>query len=167
MLLNQVKELINSNENLINELTQTKSPGYVFDFLKECISLIEKKDESRIDRLFLQEYKYTILNFTDAIIRTKTSQSEKVVIRAIAELLYNISVKYSLQDCIIELNALIVLSETSRSLEDILYALTFVFSKLNNQLQEEPSSSFLSRKYYMELSDFLESRKSHDEEYNI
>lgn len=167
MSLDQVKEIIISNQKVINELTRTRPENYIFDFLKECISLMEEEDPSKIDKSFLKEYRFTILNFIDVLIKTKTSQPEKIIVKAIADLLYNISVNYSISKNSTELNALIILSDASKSLEDILYVLMFMFSKLSNQLYEEPSSSFLSRKYYTELSDFLENRKSHDEKYNI
>lgn len=167
MLLDQVKELISSNKNLIDELTPDRPQGYIYDFLQECITLMEEDLPSKIDEVFLQEYKYTILNFMNVIIKTKTTQSEKIIIKAISDLLYNISVNYCIAECNTELNALVILSEASKSLEDILYVLVCIFNKLSDRLYEEPTANLLSRKYYSELSDFLEARKSHDEKYNI
>ncbi len=167
MLLDQVKEFINSNKNLIDDLTKARPQGYIYAFLQECLSLMEGGDSSKIDETFLHEYRYTVLTFTDVIIKTKTTQSEKIVIKAIANLLYNVSINYGITECSTELNALVILSEASKSLEDILYVLICIFNKLSDRLYEEPTTNLLSRKYYLELSDFLEARKSHDEKYNI
>lgn len=167
MTQEKVKKLINENRELIGNLTPSKTRNFTYDFLKKCIHLMEKEDPSKIDEGFLEDFRSVILDFTDAIIKCKTSSVEKDIIRAASDLLYNVACNYNITKCKTELNTLTILADSSKSLEDILYVLIFMFNKLSCRLEEEPSSNYLSRKYYAELSDFLTNRKSHDEKYNV
>lgn len=167
MTLDQVIYIIENNITAINALTPIVERNHIYEFLKKCIKLMQEEDPSQINEEFLDSYKTTIILFMDITIKGKTTQEEKTIIRAISDLLYNVSNNYNIDCCKTELNALSILSETAKSLEEILYTLIFMFNKLSGRLSEDPTNNFLSRKYYTELSEFLSKRKSHDEKYNI
>lgn len=167
MTFEETKTILIENKDLINNLTPSRPKNYAFNFLQKCFLLMEEEDPSKIEDSFLQDFHSLLLNFIDAAIKTRISCEEKKVLQAVSDLLYNVACNYKINCYKTELQALIILVETSKSLEDILYILIYLFNRMGNKLEEEPANSFLSRKYYTELNDFLSLRKSHDEKYNI
>lgn len=167
MTFEQTKNIIIENRNFINEVCRERSENYIYEFLLDMIKHIENDLELKETDEFINTYDYTIDHFIDITIKSKISVKDKVVISCISDLLYNVSLKYNIKRNKSSLNALCILSEENKSLEDIIFVLTFMFNKLSHNLYDESTTSFISRKYYSELSEYLSNRSSHDDKYNI
>lgn len=167
MIFEKAISLIEGNRDLINEWNRTRPENYVYDFLLKCVSLLEEEDPAKIDETFICDFQGVVDTFVNIAIKIKTSQDEKVVLKAISDVLYNVYTNYNIECDTTKLNALVILTDTAKSLEDILYILLFMFNKLSHTLYDESSNDFISRKFYTELNDFLNTRKSHDEKYDI
>ena len=167
MTFEQTKKIIVENRTFINEVCRERPEYYVYDLLLDMINHIENDLELDKNNEFINDYDYTINHFIDVTIKSKISVKDKTVISCVSDLLYNISIKYNIESNKSSLNALCILSEENRSLEDIIFVLTFMFNKLSHNLYDESTTSFISRKYYSELSEYLNSRNSHDDSYNI
>ena len=167
MTFEQTKNIIIEHRTFINDVCRERTENYIYDFLLDMINHIENDLELDKNNEFIETYNYTINHFIDVTIKSKVSVKDKVVISCISDLLYNVSIKYNLESNKSSLNALCILSEENRSLEDIIFVLTFMFNKLSHNLYDESTTSFISRKYYYELSEYLSNRSSHDDAYNI
>lgn len=167
MTFEKAATLIKENRDLFNEWDRTRPQDYTYNFMLKCIDSLEKEDPSLIDDFFIGDFSGAIDLFINIAIKVKTTQPEKIILKAVSDVLYNVFTNYKIECDTTKLNALVILADTSKSLEDIVYILLFMFNKLSRTLYDEPSNDFISRKFYTELSTFLDSRKSHDEAYNI
>ena len=167
MTFDQTKNIIIENRTFINSICRERPENYIYDFLLDMINHIENDLELDKNSKFIDDYTYTINHFIDVTIKSKISVKDKTVISCVSDLLYNVSLKYDIKNNMSSLNALCILSEENRSLEDIIFILTFMFNKLSHNLYNESTTSFISRKYYSELSEYLSNRSSHDDNYNM
>ena len=167
MTFEKVKSLLKNNKNIIEDFYSTRPRNFAFNFFERCISLLEEEKPREIDSEFLKDFSSILRSTIDLVIKSQTTAEEKEVLEAISNLLSNIASNYNIMDCSTDLNALSILVEISRSLEDLLFILIYLFGHISSRIMEEPSNNILSQKYYTELRNFLSNRISHDEKYSI